>query len=310
MYNTKKLFISSLLLISFFPLNIIAQTNIDSSAMVPLCPEALSAVRAMFRADSGIPLNPRIVERYEMRRYFREKVVFTGSRGDRVSAYLAVPKEGLKPYPVVLQFHVVGGSKESWWIETSFERGLAITDSLLRSGIAVLALDAQYHGERVLNNDFMLPQQLYLEEKWYYKFRDGMVQTIGDYLRAVEYLGIREEIDTSRIGVIGHSIGGVMAVLFASIDIRVKGVVTSVSAYTDSWLFPVSSINIAPAVEAPTLILAANNDNVINPDATRILFNSLGSEIKQIEFYDSGHRLPEENIGRSFQWLLTYLQNR
>jgi dienelactone hydrolase len=306
--NIKRLYLLNFLLISF-SLNTFAQVSKDSSAMIPLCPEALSAVRAMFRADSGIPLNPRIVERYEMRRYFREKIVFTGSRGDRVSAYLGVPKEGEKPYPIVLQFHVVGGSKDSWWTESSFERGQAITDSLLKSGIAVLALDVQYHGERVLNNDFMPPQQLYSDEKWYYKFRDGMVQTIGDYFRAVEYLGSREEIDTSRIGVIGHSMGGVMTIIYASLDKRVKAIVASVAAYTDPWLYPIAPINIAGGIHCPTLVLAARNDNVISLGATDLFFSVLAAEIKQIEIYDSGHRLPEENISRSFQWLAEHLQN-
>jgi len=295
------------LLFTIFSSIALTQEGIDSSALIPLSQDAFKAVYAMFKSDSGIPLNSRIVERYEMRRYFREKIVFTGSRGDRVSAYLAVPKEGEKPYPLVLQFHVIGGSKESWWNESSFERGQAITDSLLKSGIAVLALDAQYHGERALNNDFMPPQNLYLEEKWYYRFRDGMIQTIGDYGRAIEYLSSREEIDTGRIGVIGHSMGGVMAIIYAAIDKRVKGVVASVSAYTDSWLYPLAPINLAGAIKAPTLVLAARNDNVISLEATDIFFSVLGSEIKQIELYDSGHRLPEENVGKSVEWLIEYL---
>jgi cephalosporin-C deacetylase-like acetyl esterase len=82
-------------------------------------------------------MDVRVLEKYGTRNYVREKIVFTGVRGDRVPCCLAIPKTGSKPYPIVLMFHIGAGSKESWWDPMSFERGQSYTDTLLSLGIAV-----------------------------------------------------------------------------------------------------------------------------------------------------------------------------
>jgi len=290
-----------------FILNSVAQKSIDSTGYRILSPEALRAVTALFSIDHSIPLDAKILEKYETRTYTHEKIVFTGVRGDRVPGYLAIPKIGKGPHPIVFLFHVSAGSKSSWWDEMSFERGQAVTDTLLEMGIAVLALDAQFHGERSMNNDYLPIQQMYIEKKWMNRYRDGIIQTIGDYERAVDYLSTRKEIDIQRIGVLGHSLGGVMAVLFSTVEKRVVSLVASVAAYSDSWLYPLTPFNVAENIKAPTLLLGGKQDIVIAPDAVKKLFSVLKTPIKELEMYDSGHRLPAENISRSVAWLNKYL---
>ncbi|MBI4811312.1 MAG: alpha/beta fold hydrolase [Ignavibacteriales bacterium] len=288
--------------------NIQAQENIDSSGLNSLSAESFKAVAALFKYDRTIPLDVQIVERFETKVYIREKIVFTGVRGDRVPGYLALPKNGTTPNPVVLLFHIGAGSKDSWWDATSFERGPEFTDSLLEYGIAVLAIDAQFHGERSVNNDYLPIQQMYYDYKWFYRYRDGIIQTIGDCFRAIDYLSERKEIDVQRIGVLGHSIGGAMAIIYAALDQRVKSIVASVAAFSEPWLYPITPINLAGGVQAPTLILGGRNDIVISTDTIQRLYSVIGAEVKEIELYSSGHRLPEENINRSVNWLYKYLQ--
>ena len=289
-------------------LTVLAQDGLDSISFRPLDESALNTVIAFFRYDSTLPLDGRTIEKYESRTYIREKIVFTGVRGDRVPGFLAIPKTGNSPYPLVLLFHVGAGSKESWWNPTSFERGQIVTDSLLSLNIAVLALDAQYHGERSINADFLPIDQMCFDKKWYYRYRDGIIQTIGDYLRAVDYLSERQSIDVNRLGVFGHSMGGGMALIYAALDKRVSAVAAAVGILTDPWMFPLSSINIAGGIKAPTLILAGSQDNLISLNTTDIFFSSIGSEVKELALYDSGHRLPEANISRSVDWFVKYLK--
>jgi dienelactone hydrolase len=298
-----------LLLILFgSKVEVLTQENVDSSGFNTLSDESFKAVSAFFKYDRTIPLDAKTVERYDTRFYTREKIVFRGVRGDLVPGYLALPKNNDESHPIVILLHVGAGSKDSWWDITSFERGTEFTDSLLMYGIAVLALDAQFHGERSVNNDYLPIQQMYFDYKWFYRYRDGLIQTVGDYLRAIDYICQRSEIDTQRIGVLGHSIGGAMAIMIAAIDQRIKCVVASVAAFSDSWLYPITPINLAGGVHVPTLILGGQNDVVINPDSIKRLYSAIASDIKEIELYKSGHRLPEENVSRSIQWLYKYLQ--
>ena len=70
--------------------------------------------------------------------------------------YLAIPKTGSPPYPCVLQLHSGGGSKSIFWDTPSRSKEDQLTQGLLAAGYAVLALDAQYHGERIADNDYEL----------------------------------------------------------------------------------------------------------------------------------------------------------
>jgi hypothetical protein len=70
-----------------------------------------------------------------------------------------------------------------------------LTHSLLSAGIAVLALDAQYHGERAANNDYLSLREMYFEKEWFARYRDMVVESTRDYLRALDYLATRPEID-------------------------------------------------------------------------------------------------------------------
>jgi len=299
-----------LILIEFNVVTALAQGNVDSAGFRPLNQEAYKAVSAFFKYDQSIPLDGRVLERYETRSYSRDKIVFTGVRGDRVPGFLAIPKTGYPPYPLVLLFHISAGSKESWWSATSFERGLMVTDSLLNLNVAVLALDAQYHGERSGNSDFLPIEQMYFDQKWYYRYREGIIQTIGDYQRALDYVSENHNIDIQRVGVLGYSMGGAMSLIFASVDQRVKVAVAGSAALTDPWLYPISSVNIAQGVKVPTLLLAGNRDILISVEATKSLFSNLNTKVKELERYESGHRLPEENVSRSVNWLFKYLQKK
>lgn len=64
----------------------------------------------------------------------------------------------------------------------------------------MLALDAQYHGERSLFNDFESTFTMVFQKQWINRLREMVVQTIVDYRRAIDYLETRKEIDPDRSG--------------------------------------------------------------------------------------------------------------
>ncbi len=55
----------------------------------------------------------------------------------------------------------------------------------------------------------------------------GMAKWIGDARRLVDYLVTRPDVDARRIGIIGHSLGGKMALYAAAFDPRIRVIVSS-----------------------------------------------------------------------------------
>ena len=134
-----------------------AQVDDSSYIVEPVGEEAYWALAQFLDYDKGQPLDVRIVEKIEEETYIREKIVFSGVRGDRVPGYLAFPTSGIGPYPVILCLHGLSGSSERWWRDDDFASGGLVTKGLLKNGFAVLSLDAQFHGERIANNDYGSP---------------------------------------------------------------------------------------------------------------------------------------------------------
>lgn len=281
--------------------------EVDPRPRTPLDPSVLQAVRAVFAYDQSIPLAAVVLEQTEDELSVREKIVFTGIRGDRVPGYLAVPKDGRAPYPVVLLLHAGTFSKEAWWTEEIYG-GRALTEDLLRAGIAVAALDAQYHGERSANIDYLPISEMYFERKWFHRYREVLMESIGDYRRALDYLEEDERLDLTRVGAVGHSTGGIIGLGLAAVDDRVTVAAAGVAAISDPWLYPVTPTNLAPAIGAATLLLVGRADHMITQADSERLFVSL-SEPKHMVTYDSGHLLPPESNEEAARWLRRFLLN-
>lgn len=263
-------------------------------------------MRGFYEYDKDIPLEVQIVEQLDKLEYIREKIVFSGTRFSRVPGYLAIPKSEASYYPCVLQIHGLNSSKESWWGENGTMGQL--TRQLLASGFAVLSLDAEYHGERLGNNDFESPRS-FIEKGWFVRSRDMIIQTVIEYRRAIDYLATRVEIDTSRIGIIGYSMGGMMTFSLSAVDPRIKASVACVPPIITVPYLATAVHNFAPYItNQPFLMLMAENDERnYSMDAAQRLHELIISNKKDLVFYESGHMLPGEWANRATEWMEKYL---
>ena len=286
--------------------------------MKPMGKEAYQVLTQFFQYDRGIPLNVRIVQTRDDPEYTREKIVFTGVRDSRVPGYLAIPKTGSPPYPCVLLMHGgVSAGKASWWERSAWLGGGTyldgwVTQGLLAAGYAVLALDAQYYGERVMNNDYRGFTGDILRKKWGSRGREAIVQSVVEYRRALDYLATRPDIDTTRIGATGYSLGGLMTFLLTAVEPRIK---VAVPCVTPQKFFDMPGIEVlapwhyAGAVgDRPFLMLMGRSDpnNYLVEDAQRLYEFIKGSQ-KELLFYESGHSLPMEHVPDSIEWFKKHL---
>ncbi len=129
--------------------------------------------------------------------YIEEEVLYENhSANVRIAGTLTIPK-GKGPFPAVL---LIAGSGPSDRDESALGHRpfLVLADHLTRQGIAVLRADKRGVGKTT--GTFST---------------SGIEEFASDALAGVEYLKSRTEVDSKRIGLIGHSEGGGVAPMVA-----------------------------------------------------------------------------------------------
>lgn len=298
----------ALIVSGLFAANLYAQ-NTKEFKLEPIGEEAFQVMKDFLNYDQGITLDTKVVATYNGPEFTREKIVFNGTHNTRVPGYLVVPKQRGGPFPCVLLLHGFSGSKNDWWQDDSYIQGGLLTKQLVASGYAVLALDAQYHGELIANNEFQSPRVFAFEKKWHAQLRDMHGQTVKDYRLALDYLETRKEIDSSRIGAVGYSMGGMMVFNLSAIDARVKVSVAAVAPVIKKQHSVMGTINFAPYItKQPFLMLMGTTDQNYSMEEAQTIYKNIGSKTKNIHFYEGGHRLPKDWVKTSVDWLETYLK--
>jgi dienelactone hydrolase len=194
------------------------------------------------------------------------------------------------------------------WEDDNYESGGNMTKVLLSAGIAVFTPDAQYHGERISGNGFESPAVMVFEKRWFRRLRDMVVESVIDCRRALDYLETRGDIDKSRIGVTGYSLGGIETFALTALDARIKVAVACATpaGYLDS---PAEQPVLAPRnfvraiQDRPFLMQMGRNDPSCTVEQAQRLYDLIPGSKKELVFYDSGHRLPVEYVSKAAAWL-------
>jgi len=153
--------------------------------------------------------------RAETATFTREKLRIDVGDGDFVPAWLLVPTGIAGRAPGILALHQTNGA-----LGKDEVAGLAGSDNLryglelVERGYVVLAPDYPTLGEYAY--DFNSGQ-----------FVSGSMKGIWNHMRCIDLLSARDDVDPTRIGAIGHSLGGHNAIFLATFDPRVKAVVSS-----------------------------------------------------------------------------------
>jgi dienelactone hydrolase len=282
-----------------------------------LSDDAFKAILQFYQYDKDIPLDPIVIKQSENEEYTLEKITFKGADELLVPGYFAVPKKGTPPYPCILQLHGMTLSKEQWWEEDSWHMGPPLSPKLLENGFAVLAIDYPLHGERSILYGYENTARMVFRKRMIYRFRNMVISGVIDCRRALDYLESREEIDSTRLGVIGSSLGGTMSLLLTGVDSRIK-VATALVAPTvirpiyegQPDISSIAPYNFVRAFnQRPVLMLMGKNDDFnYTVEGAKALYDLIEGDSKEIYFYGCGHRLPEEHISKAMEWFVKHLK--
>lgn len=293
----KSILIATLVMLS--SLSAYAEENI-------LGAEAYGVLKATYAYDKGYPINVRKVGERKDDGTTYDEIVFDSFHNGAVPALLATPASGEGPFPVVLLLHGLTGDKSNWLDNDGFTHGGIIAAGLLEKGYAVMALDAQYHGDRAVYNDYIDPGEMVFRRGWGVRYAGLLEQSIVDYRRAIDYLETRDDIDASRLGILGYSMGGHMSFMLGALEPRVKVVVACVVPATPG--FPAGAFQFARDLgDKPLIMMMAKQDQFYTVEQAEWLYSLVPGDNKALNLFDSGHSLPVEYTTQSIDWLVEHL---
>lgn len=174
-----------------------------------------------------LDLQVKTVDEVEYPGYVRRRINYFVDPWERVAAWLFIP-EGKEEVPAILCCHsqVPQGKDEQAGLEG--ESRLAFAQYYAERGFVTLAPDCLTAGDRVSSR-----RQPYDSRSFYKDHPKSSMagKMLHDHLRAVDVFNESKRVDTARIGVVGHGMGGMNALLLAAFDDRVRACVAS-SAFT------------------------------------------------------------------------------
>lgn len=213
------------------------------------------------------PLNPTLIEVVDKGDYIREKWLLDTSAHSSMPLYLLIPKAPQRPLPTVIAFHGHGyGVKDivGLWEDGAerdtpdgYHKDFAV--ALCRRGFLVAAPEISCFGER--QTDFSYLNSLIGQEAPTTCTHTAMLafhlggSVIGlrahDSRRLIDYLETRPEADTSRLGAMGISGGGMHTLFSACTDTRIRACV--ISGYYCTFKDSILAMDHCPCNFAPGL---------------------------------------------------------
>jgi lysophospholipase L1-like esterase/dienelactone hydrolase len=172
----------------------------------------------------------RLVSRELRNGYTVESVAIDNGMDGEISALLLVPDKRTKPAPAILWLH--SSSPDKTQILTPHTNGGTepLGEAFVRAGYVVLAPDACWYGERAGTGPSGRAETGAKEQESRFKLHLWMGRTLwGMFVRddriALDYLCGRPEVDKTRIGATGMSMGSTRSWWLAAVDERIAAVV-------------------------------------------------------------------------------------
>jgi len=195
-------------------------------------PGVLEAVRQSLGdlPPSPSPRQARIIARELHAGYTLEKVAIDNGVDGRVTALLLIPERLQQPAPAVLWLHSSTPDSTQIVVPNTNGGSESLGAAFLRAGYVVLSPDAYWHGDRAgtgpagdLETSRAEQESLFKLHLWYGRTLWGMF--VRDDQIALDYLCSRPEVDATRIGATGMSMGSTRAWWLAALDERIAATV-------------------------------------------------------------------------------------
>lgn len=182
----------------------------DLTALQGKAPDSPPEAKRPYETAPAKPLDAKSEVVTEADDHTQYRVEFNGIKGDRVPAFLYLPKRKANTaLPAILLQYGSGGNRKTDYI-------VAIGKQFVARGFIVLTIDSPNCGERRDKDPKTSPLGMLSAEQ--------VMHYCGDYSRAIDYLSSRKDIDKDRIGYVGVSWGAITGITYCAYDPRIKAV--------------------------------------------------------------------------------------
>ena len=281
----------------------------DYSKERPVSDAIFRIYEALFSYDK-VDLDPEIVFTDESPKYWIKQKIFynTARKGERMFAYLFLPKNVPPPYQTLVYFPGAGafdirssGEGETLW-------SWSTADLIIRSGRAVLYPIYQSTFERGDGYSTFDPAITWNDH------REHFLVWGKELGRSIDYLETRPDIDVDRLCYLGSSWGSVLAPLYLAVEKRFKTGILVLGGLP-TWEGPaeIDAINYAPRVTIPILMINGRYDYMFPYETSQQpLLRLLGTpeKDKRHEIFPTDHTITgytKETARMELDWLDRYL---
>jgi dienelactone hydrolase len=175
------------------------------------------------------PIEPEVLAEEDCGRFVRQSVGYSVEQGERIRAFVLIPKGLTDRAPAVFCHHQHAGQfhlGKSEVVGLSGDPDQAFGAELAERGYVVIAPDALGFEDR--NWSFPTGEAEYFElASRLVRGRTMLAKVLHDVSVAIDFLETMPEVDRTRIGFLGHSYGGRMAIWAPAIDQRFRASVSN-----------------------------------------------------------------------------------
>jgi hypothetical protein len=167
-----------------------------------------------------VGLDPQVISEEDCGSYVRRKVSIQVQAGDRMPAYLLVPKKLQGRVPAIICFYgTTSGEGKKTTVGLAGGKNRAFAVDMVEAGFVAFAADYLRDGERITPG-----RRPYDTTEFYAKFPDWSIhgKDAWDTMRAIDYLQSLDFVDAANIGMVGHSYGGHSTIFTAALEPRIK----------------------------------------------------------------------------------------
>lgn len=234
-----------------------------------------------------------------------ERISFNASYlGERVTAYLNIPKGVPPPYQIVLWFPSGASLSAPWRYERLYKEEIVY---ILRSGRALVV--------PIMKGTYDRRLDVRMSELAQIQLRNLYVQMSQDLRRTIDYLDTRQDMDVQKLAYTGLSLGGKVGPIMVALEPRFRTGLWLIGGIGSLERHPsLDPANFAPRVSIPILMANGREDAVFPYETSqKPLFDLVGTPAphKKHLLFPGGHSISRNSRKPYLQaicgWLDCYL---
>ena len=234
-----------------------------------------------------------------------EKVTFNAAYDNqRMIAFLFLPRNASPPYQTLIFFPGSYATSLTDFRSQAMGNVNAYFDYVLKSGRAAVYPIYFRTFER---NDGTTSHGANKS----HEYTELLFKLVRDFMRTVDYLETRDDIDTGKLAYYGHSWGGRLGAIIPAVEDRISLNILVAAGFSAVKPFPeADEINYVSRITVPTLILNGRYDAIF-PLETNVIhfYNRLGTPERDKSLYiiDAGHNFyKKDRIKPILDWCDRY----